>query len=98
METKHNGYPVMEDERLLGLMTLKDLRKVPKKEWGSRRVEEAMTRQFPATSRREEAMEVLLRMYSTHSEVMPVMEEGSLVGVLSQVDIYRMIEIMKTLK
>jgi Zn-dependent protease len=98
METKHNGYPVMEDGRLLGLMTLKDLRKVPREEWGSRRVEEAMTRQFPTASCREEAMEALLRMYSTRSEVMPVMEGEDLVGILSQVDIYRMIEIMKALK
>jgi Zn-dependent protease len=40
---KHGGFPVEKDSRLLGLITLQDIRKIPREKWQETKVGDAMT-------------------------------------------------------
>ena len=44
---RHTSFPVAQDKQLLGILTLEDLKKVPREEWRSRRVRDVMK---PVTS------------------------------------------------
>ncbi len=85
------GLPVLDGDRLVGIVTVTDLRKVPRHLWPEKRVEEIMT---PVERIRPLApgvpvMEALGMMSEGDFHQMPVIDDGRLVGLLTRFELVR---------
>ncbi|HSQ66202.1 MAG TPA: site-2 protease family protein [Polyangiaceae bacterium] len=93
--SEERAFPVMRDGRLLGLVSISDVRRVPRDEWPSTPVRVAMrgitglittTPETPLAT----AFELLAQ---EDVEQLPVLRDGMLVGMLRRRDIARWLEI-----
>lgn len=95
MATDDYAFPVMDNGRLLGLVTLQDVRNTPREERARKRVGEIMT---PAESLvtvppDEDAAEALNKLSQRDVNQLPVMREGQLVGLMRRRDIVKWLQI-----
>ena len=90
---------VMQVDRLAGLITLGDIRHVPRDEWGQTLVGLAMIplEKLHIVAPQQSLNEVLPLMVAQDVNQVPVVEDGHLVGVLSWEDIVRFLEIRRGL-
>lgn len=93
---KHGGYPVVYGDRLVGILTLHDLRRVPRERWPSTPVREAMTPIAEAKVVRPglPAYEALARMLQEGvGRLLVVDEDGELVGLVTRSDLMHLIRV-----
>ncbi len=90
---------VMQVDQLAGLITLSDIRHIPREEWAQTPVGLAMTpvERLHAVSPQQSLNEVLPLMVARDVNQLPVVQDGRLVGVLSREDIVRFLEIRRGL-
>ena len=90
--------PVCQDDRLVGIVTLTDVKKLPRHKWTQTPVEEIMTRQPLHTVEKDDDLNSVLRLIAEHGiNQVPVLEGGRLVGFLSQADILRYLQLSQEL-
>jgi Zn-dependent protease/CBS domain-containing protein len=89
MGTDDHAFPVMENGGLVGIVTLDDIRAVPRGQWDSTVVREIMTskRQLVSVSPDEEADDALSRLTQRDVRQLPVLQNGQLMGLLRRRDI-----------
>lgn len=89
------AFPVVEDGRLVGLVCLEDVRKLPREVWETTPVSEIMTRadQLAVATPQEEASEALDQLVRRDVRQMPVVEDGHLVGLLRRRDIVKWLQL-----
>ena len=89
----------MQGEFLAGLITLGDIRHIPREEWAQTPVGLAMTplERLHAVTALQSLNEVLPLMVGRDVNQVPVVADGRLVGVLSREDIMRFVEIRRSL-
>jgi Zn-dependent protease/CBS domain-containing protein len=90
----HQGgrcFLVTDDERLSGLLTVHNVRTLPREQWPYTPVGEVMTpyRELVVAHPGEDAWAVLLRMDQRNVNQVPVEEEGRLLGMLSRENLLR---------
>ncbi len=90
---KHRGYPVMEDGKLAGIVTISDVQKVPEENRGTTTVREVMVKAIYVIEPGADAAEAMKKMMERQIRRLPVMEDGQLVGIVSRSDLLRAIEI-----
>lgn len=88
-KTGHIGYPVVEDDRLVGIVTFTDVEKVSPEERGKRKVKEIMTPNPIVTYPDEDLKTVLEKMVLRDVGRLPVIENGKLIGIITKGDIVR---------
>ena len=95
MGTDERAFPVMEGERLVGLVCLEDIRKVPRENWEVTTVGEIMTdaNHLDVVNASEDAGEALEKLTRRDVRQAPVVENGRLVGLLRRRDILRWLEL-----
>jgi CBS domain-containing protein len=94
LKKRHLGYPVVEDGKIVGIVTLQDVINVnPEVE-----VREVMTREIVTISPSESAFQALKLMNERRIGRLPVVENGKLVGIISRSDLMRVAEILETLE
>jgi Zn-dependent protease len=94
------GFPVLdqpehdEPQLLLGMMTLRDLRRFTFNEWSLTRVGEAMTpaHRVRALAPEMAAREAFRTLLESGEEQLPVIEGGTLLGILRRRDLVRYIQ------
>ncbi len=91
--------PVVVSEQLLGLVSMRDLKRVPRKEWGSTSVFRAMTpreklHQVDVRGDVAQALEVMTR---ENVNQLPVIEFGRFIGFVSRGDVLRLVQIRSEL-
>ncbi len=89
------SFPVLRDGRLVGLLTLNDVRKVDKERWHTTLVEEAMERISPdrVLHPEDSVLHALTKMIEDGVGRYPVVDQnGELVGILSRRDIMKTME------
>jgi len=76
--------PVISGDRFIGLVAIGDLRKIDQARWAETPVEEVMTRasDLPTVSPDDPLTVALERLGATDLPLLPVVKEGSLVGLL----------------
>lgn len=91
MRHSYGGYPVVEDGRVLGFLSRAEVKRTEAAAWDGIRVREAMIPidQLPAASPDEPVGDLLERMAGSDLGRLPVLEQGRLVGLISQTDIMR---------
>lgn len=97
---KHGGFPVEKDSRLLGLVTLEDVRKIPREKWQETKVGDVMTpcEKLKCASPDELAVDALMKMSKQDIGRLPVQEDGKLVGIVTRSDILHTIRVRTELK
>ncbi|RLI85026.1 MAG: chloride channel protein, partial [Archaeoglobales archaeon] len=88
-KTGHIGYPVVEDDRLVGMITFTDVERVSSEEREKKRVKEVMTPNPIVTYPDEDLRSVLEKMVLRDVGRLPVIENGRLVGIVTKGDIVR---------
>jgi len=94
LKTKHLGFPVVDDGRLIGIITLQDIIGVDPEE----KVGNVMSREVVAISPEKSAFDAFKIMSEMGIGRLPVVEGGRIVGIISRSDIMRIREILEALE
>jgi Zn-dependent protease/CBS domain-containing protein len=100
MGTDDHAFPVVEEGRLVGLVTLEDVRAIPRGSWGSTAVGEIMTPadRLVSVTPEEDAAEALNQLQARDVRQLPVMRNGSLAGLLRRRDVVRWLQLHSELQ
>lgn len=87
--------PVVDDGRLVGLVTLNEIRSVPREEWASTPIEAVMTgaQELRTVSPRDDLSNALGALAEYDVNQLPVEEDGRLAGLLSRSNVIRFLQI-----
>jgi CBS domain-containing protein len=100
MGTDDHTFPVMEEGHLVGLVTLEDVRGVPRTTWAETSVRQIMTPadQLVSVNPEEDAAEALNQLQARDVRQLPVLRNGSLAGLLRRRDIIRWLQLHSELE
>jgi Zn-dependent protease/CBS domain-containing protein len=93
MSEKHLGYPVVEGDRVLGVVTLQDVQGVPSERRSTTLVEAIMTRQILAVASDTPAVEAIQAVASNRVGRILVIDQDRLVGIVSRSDLMRVLQV-----
>lgn len=90
-------FPVVRGEELVGMITLTDIRRLPREHWPYASVSSAMTplERVRAVPPREELRRVMQIMGEADVNQVPVVEGRTLLGIVSRSDILRLIQVRR---
>jgi CBS domain-containing protein len=93
--TDDQAFPILEEGRLVGLVTLEDVRKVDRDAWDSTIVQDIMTpaEKLIVVSTDEDAGQALEKLSSNDVRQLPVLSNGELVGLLRRRDIIKWLQL-----
>ena len=99
MHYDHGGFPVDEQGRTVGLLTMRGVRRVPREQWPTRRVREAMV---PLDEQLVVAPEarmdgVLGKLQDGQAGRVLVAQNGEVVGIITPSDLTRWLRRWRTL-
>jgi CBS domain-containing protein/xanthosine utilization system XapX-like protein len=88
-------YPVVEGERVIGIITLKRVKEVPRDQWMEKTVREVMMpiQEEIMLDPDGEAVEALQKMIRTKEGRLPVVKDGKAMGMITRKDILNLLEI-----
>ena len=99
MRYAHSGFPVEEHRRTIGLLTLRGVRQVPREQWPTRRVREAMVplgdQVVVAPDARMDS--VLGKLQDGEAGRVLVVQDGEVVGIITPSDLTRWLRRWRTL-
>jgi Zn-dependent protease/CBS domain-containing protein len=92
---KHITYPVMEGEKIVGIITLKQVKEVSREQWKEKTVREVMMpiREEMMLDPDGEAVDALQKMIRTGEGRLPVVKDGKAVGMITRKDILNLLQI-----
>lgn len=95
LRTGDRAIPVVEDGRVVGLITTTDVARVPREHWFTARVAEAMVPTERIATARPAALltEALHLMQERDVNQLPVVDDGRLIGMLTRGDVLRQLEV-----
>jgi Zn-dependent protease/predicted transcriptional regulator len=93
------SFPVFNRDEFIGMVSLDEVKSVPKELWAFKQVRDIMTsvELVPSLKPTEDATEALARMVSDDLGHMPVIDNGRLVGIVSRRDIMNLFKIKSDL-
>jgi Zn-dependent protease/CBS domain-containing protein len=94
MKTGETAFPVVAGDLIVGMVSLEDVRKVPREAWDTTTVSRVMTRaeQLEVVAPQENASVALNRLERLNVSQAPVVQDGRLVGLLRRRDIMRWLQ------
>jgi len=98
LQDRRRAVPICQDDRLVGIVTLTDVKEVPQPKWSQTSVAEIMTRQPLYRVTPEDDLNSAMRLIAQHdiNQVL-VLHEGRLVGLLNRADIIRHLQLSQEL-
>jgi Zn-dependent protease/CBS domain-containing protein len=95
MGTDEQAFPVLDGNRLVGLVTLEDIRKVPREAWDTTTAGEIMTPadQLAVVRPQDDAATALDRLTERDVRQVPVISNGRLMGLVRRRDIMRWLQL-----
>jgi CBS domain-containing protein len=98
---KHHftNFPVFDRDEFVGMVSLAQVKAVPKELWAFKQVRDVMTpaEQLVTLKPTDDASEALSRMITVDTGRLAVIEEGRLVGIVSRRDIMNLFKIKSDL-
>ena len=100
MRRDDHAFPVVEDGRLQGLVTLDDIRTISRERWDTTPVEEIMTPIVDLTviGIDDDAADALMKLAQEDVRQLPVLSGDSLAGLVRRRDIMRWLKLQSDLK
>jgi len=86
-QSKHASYPVVDSGNLVGLITFTSVHKVPPNRRDDIMVGNVMMRNVEPVTPDEEASDVFVMLAQRRLEAIPVVQGGSVVGIITQKDV-----------
>lgn len=92
----YGGFPVVDNGKFLGLLTLKEIKNIPKERWKDVRISEVFIPHDKRweVSEEEDAMKALEMMISEDKGRLVVIEKGNVIGLITRNGIARYVQIM----
>jgi Zn-dependent protease len=92
---KHITYPVTEGEKILGLITLKQVKEIPRDQWREKTVREVMSpiQEEMMLDPDGDAADALQKMVRSGEGRLPVVKDGKAIGMITRKDILNLLEI-----
>lgn len=86
LQYKQGGFPVCDKETLLGMVTLEDVKKIPKESWPRVKVKEIMTKakDLETVSPQDNAFDALMKMTKRKVGRLPVIKDGKFLGLVTR--------------
>lgn len=83
---KQGGFPVVEDGRIFGIVTLEDLRTIPQDKWEKTIVKKVMTdaEKLHFLKPKDNAFDAFLKLTNNDLGRLPVVENGEVVGMVTR--------------
>jgi CBS domain-containing protein len=97
-EKKHLGYPVVENGRVVGMVTLSDVAKVPEDRRSTTPVRDIMTRNVITLKPDDDASTALQRISQYRIGRLLVMEDNHIAGIVSRSDLMKDLELYGALR
>jgi Zn-dependent protease/CBS domain-containing protein len=96
---KSTEFPVVNRDELVGMISLAQVKAVSKELWTFKQVRDIMTpiEQVPHLNPADDATEAFRRMVTDDLSLMPVLEQGRLVGIISRQDLLNLFKIKSDL-
>ena len=88
-KTGHLGYPVVENGKIIGIITLSDINSIPEEDRTKLKVEEVMSKKPIVISPDDNLEDALKLLIKNDIGRLPVVENGKLVGIITRSDIMR---------
>lgn len=94
-EYRYGAFPVLDNSTLKGLISINHAKEVSRDKWDEVKVEDIMTplENCIVTSPKEEAVDIMLKMAGEGAGRALVVENGKLMGILSNTDMMRLIKL-----
>ncbi len=91
MTSEERSFPVVDGDQLVGVVSIDDIRKVPRAEWDQTPVSRIMTprSELDALTPREDVSEAMNTFSSKDIPQLPVIQDGRVVGMLRRADVMR---------
>ncbi|MGQ9425358.1 M50 family metallopeptidase [Gilvimarinus sp. F26214L] len=91
------GFPVLDQQRLVGMVSFEDVRQVPRGKWANTRVADIMTRQdrLLTLEAGDDSFKALARLSSAGVNQMPVLRGEQVVGLLQREDVLRWLQLYR---
>ena len=95
METDEHAFPVMDNDSLVGVVTLEDARQISRSDWDTRTVREIMTPvdDLVLITWEADAAEALSKLRQRDVRQLPVLRDGNLTGLLRRRDIIKWLQL-----
>ena len=99
LQKGRRAMPVVEEDRLVGVVTLTDVKGVPQNRWAEARVGEVMTRAPLYTVAPEDELATALRLLAEHTiHQLLVVEGDRLVGLLTRAHVISYLQLARELR
>jgi len=92
-QKRHMGYPVLDEGKLVGIVTFHDISQIPDTKRNIN-IKEIMTEKVITSTPNEGVVDALNKITVNNIGRLPVMEDEKLVGIISKTDIMRVLEIL----
>ncbi len=94
LSTHFMGFPVVENDALVGIVTLSDTHKVPRDRTGVARVKDIMTPKVVTAAPDMDAAKALFMMSEMKVGRLVVLRDGRIAGIVTQKDLLRTVDII----
>jgi len=93
----HLDFPVVDNHRVVGMLTRRDLLSALAKRGQSARVDEVMQRQFRTADPEEDAQNVFARLEECECHSLPVVQEDRVIGIVTAENVREFLRIQSAL-
>ncbi len=93
LNKSHSGYPIIEDDKVVGLVTMEDIRKIDPQKHHDVSVREIMSTNIKKTSPEEDINKALQLLLEEDIGRLMVIDDDKLVGIITRTDIFNAFKI-----
>lgn len=93
--SKHMGFPVVEDSKIIGMVTFTDIQRIPKEERNKVKVSQIMTKELITINEQDDAVKALKIMTLNNIGRIIVTDREKMVGIVSRTDLLRSIQLLE---
>ena len=93
LSTIHRCFPVIDKSDVIGIVTLRSVKDIPREQWKTMTVEEVMTPfgEMKTVHPDDDLHTVMRQMAEEDAEQLPIMENGQIIGMIARDDLARFI-------
>lgn len=95
LEERHTGYPVVDGDEVVGIVTLTDVKEVSEVERDAVLVEDIMTRDVISVEPGDDAFGVLQKLGRNDVGRVIVKADGDMIGIISRTDLMTALDVLK---